>query len=152
MNRREALPAIIAGLVASADAAIGAESAVARREDIRVPRCELVYECDAMLAGPLAFGETSEGTRRVIPIMGGKFVGTRVSGEVLAGGADWNLSRNDGADVVDASYYLKTSDGVLLRITNRGVGKVQAEQGAGDDSSFSGDLIRTNNTDQRERL
>lgn len=130
MNRREALPAIVAGVVGAAEVASGAQPAAASSTDIRIPRCELLYECDATLADTLAFGETHEGTRRVIPITGGKFKGPRLSGEVLAGGADWNLSRSDGADVVDASYYLRTHDGVLLRITNRGVGKVPAGQDA----------------------
>lgn len=133
MNRREVLPAMIAGLVGSADIASGAESAVTSGAEIRVPRCELVYECDATLADTLAFGETSEGTRRVIPITGGRFSGPRISGEVLPGGADWNLSRNDGADLVDASYYLRTSDAVLLRITNRGVGKIQPQAGTAEE-------------------
>lgn len=134
MNRREALPAIIAGVVGSVGPAIGAEPKVMSSTEIRIPRCELLYQCDATLADAMAFGETDEGTRRVIPITGGKFSGPRLSGEVLPGGADWNLSRNDGADVVDASYYLRTHDGVLLRITNRGVGKIQAGQSSGNES------------------
>jgi Protein of unknown function (DUF3237) len=38
------------------------------------------------------------------------------------GGADWNLLRNDGAGTVEADYYLRTDDGILVRIVNKGVG------------------------------
>ncbi len=88
----------------------------------KVPGVEFLYECVVTLAPTLEFGHTIEGTRRVIPITGGTFEGPRVRGTVLAGGADWNLTRSDGAGSVDASYYLRTHDEVLIRITNAGVG------------------------------
>jgi azurin len=43
-------------------------------------------------------------------------------GQVLSGGADWNLVRSDGAGSVDAAYYLRTDDGVVIRIVNKGIG------------------------------
>lgn len=89
---------------------------------VRVPRCELLYELDATLSPAVELGKTVEGQRRIIPITGGTFVGPRIRGEVVSGGWDWNLSRNDGAGTVEAAYYLKTDDGILIRIVNRGVG------------------------------
>lgn len=47
---------------------------------------------------------------------------TRPQGEIVPGGADWNLSRRDGATVAEATYFLKADDDVLIRITNTGVG------------------------------
>lgn len=88
----------------------------------RVPKLEFVYECDATLSDALPFGRTLDGTRRVIPITGGRVAGPQVRGQLIAGGFDWNLSRSDGASMVDASYYMRTDDGVIIRITNRGVG------------------------------
>lgn len=88
----------------------------------RIPAIEFLYECIVTLAPTLEFGKTIEGMRRVIPITGGTFEGLRIRGTVLPGGADWNLSRSDGAGSVDASYYLRTHDEVLIRITNQGVG------------------------------
>ncbi len=88
----------------------------------RVPAFEFVYECEVTLQEMLDFGKTHEGTRRVIPITGGSFRGPRLSGSVLPGGADWNLLRTDGAQSVEAAYYLRTDDDVLLRIVNRGKG------------------------------
>ena len=88
----------------------------------RLPKFEFVYECDATLEQPLDFGPTVEGHRRIIPITGGTVRGPRIRGEILSGGADWNLTRSDGAGSVEAAYYLKTDDGVLVRIVNKGVG------------------------------
>ena len=88
---------------------------------IRLPKFEFVYECDATLTPAVEFGKTAEGQRRIIPITGGTFRGPQMRGEVLSGGYDWNLTRSDGAGSVEASYYFKTDDGVLIRVTNTGV-------------------------------
>jgi hypothetical protein len=88
---------------------------------IRVPAFELLYECDATLLPAQEFGKTVEGQRRIIPITGGTFRGPKVRGEVVSGGWDWNLSRSDGASTVEAAYYLKTDDGTLIRVVNKGV-------------------------------
>jgi hypothetical protein len=135
MNRRDVFPLLAAGLAGAPAGALGAEPDVTKHAGFRVPRLELVYECDATLSDMLRFGEVNDGTRNVIPITGGTFRGPRISGTVVPGGADWNLARNDGATMVDASYYLRTDDGVLLRITNRGVGQPQP-QDAGSAERF----------------
>jgi hypothetical protein len=108
----------------SAALAMGALPLLARAADpaFRVPGLELLYECDATLLPAVELGKTVEGQRRIIPITGGTFRGPRIRGEVVSGGWDWNLSRSDGASTVEAAYYLKTDDGVLIRIVNRGVG------------------------------
>jgi uncharacterized protein DUF3237 len=87
----------------------------------RVPRFELLYECDATLLPALDFGKTLEGQRRIIPITGGTIKGPQISGQVVSGGYDWNLQRSDGAGTVEAAYYLKTDDGVFIRVVNKGV-------------------------------
>jgi hypothetical protein len=88
----------------------------------RLPRLEFVYECDATLSPAVEMGKTVEGQRRIIPITGGTVRGPRIRAELLNGGWDWNLSRSDGAGSVEAAYYMKTDDGVLIRIVNKGVG------------------------------
>jgi len=40
---------------------------------------------------------------------------------VLPGGADWQIIRRDGVAEVEARYTLKTDDGALIYIWNRGV-------------------------------
>jgi Protein of unknown function (DUF3237) len=123
LNRRTVLGSMsLAGLTAS-DLTTPVQAAVSPLPaGARIPAIELLYECIVRLAPTLEFGKTIEGMRRVIPITGGTFEGPRIRGTVLAGGADWNLSRTDGAGSVDASYYLRTHDEVLIRITNQGVG------------------------------
>ena len=97
----------------------------------RVPALEFVYECDVTLGETLPFGQTTEGTRRVIPITGGKIVGPQIRAEVVPGGFDWNLSRSDGAATVEASYYCRTDDGIVIRITNVGVSGGGGARGGG---------------------
>jgi hypothetical protein len=89
---------------------------------VRVPKFEFVYECNATLSAAVEMGKTVEGQRRIIPITGGTVRGPEIQAELLSGGWDWNLSRSDGAGSVDAAYYMKTDDGVLIRIVNKGVG------------------------------
>jgi hypothetical protein len=88
----------------------------------RLPKFEFVYECEATLTPAVEMGKTVEGQRRIIPITGGTIRGPKIRAELLNGGWDWNLSRNDGAGSVEAAYYMKTDDGVLIRIVNKGVG------------------------------
>ena len=107
------------GVVLAAD---GGPAVSALSPNARVPKFDFVYECDATLSPALDFGKTVEGQRRVIPITGGTVRGPRIRGELLSGGSDWNLTRNDGAGSVEADYYLRTDDGILIRIVNRGVG------------------------------
>jgi hypothetical protein len=75
---------------------------------------------DVSLARPLDVQETPNGYRRVIPITGGHFSGERVKGQILPGGADWNLVRHDGIVHLWARYTLQTDDGVLISILNEG--------------------------------
>jgi hypothetical protein len=87
-----------------------------------IPSLEFVFTAYVDIGPALEFGAVPEGQRRVIPITGGTFKGPRIQGEIVPGGADWNLSRSDGATVVEASYFLRTDDGVVIRIANAGVG------------------------------
>lgn len=108
--------------LALAAGAASAQETAGPPAGVRVPKLEFVYECDATLEPALDFGKTFEGQRRIIPITGGTVRGPKIRGVLLSGGADWNLTRNDGAGSVEADYYFKTDDGVLIRIVNKGVG------------------------------
>jgi hypothetical protein len=113
--------AIATGISCLAAAAESGETSAGVPAGIRVPKFELLYECDATLLPAQEFGKTIEGQRRIIPVTGGTFRGPRVRGEVVSGGWDWNLTRSDGAGTVEAAYYLKTDDGTLIRVFNKGV-------------------------------
>jgi hypothetical protein len=69
---------------------------------------------DVDFRGMQRIGETIAGRRRVAPILGGRFEGERLNGEVLAGGADWVLNRPDGHMAIDVRITLKAGDGALI--------------------------------------
>ncbi len=125
-DRRSFLSLACLGLAAgTSDIALAAESqepTASPPAGARLPQFEFVYECDATLMPAVEMGKTVEGERRIIPITGGTVRGPKIRAELLHGGWDWNLSRSDGAGSVDAAYYMKTDDGVLIRIVNKGVG------------------------------
>jgi hypothetical protein len=85
------------------------------------PELELLLEIRATLAAPIVVGDVPEGTRRVVPIDGGTFAGPRLRGTLLPGGADWQYLRPDGVMVVEAQYLLRTDDGVVIQVSNRGM-------------------------------
>lgn len=87
-----------------------------------LPKLEYVYTAYVDVGPHVDVGEVADGHRRMIPITGGTFTGPLLRGELIPGGADWNLSRSDGATVAEATYYLRTDDDVVIRITNTGVG------------------------------
>ena len=66
-------------------------------------------------------GAAPDGQRRHIPILGGTFEGPLLRGEILAGGADWQVTRSDGVLVLDAIYAMRTDDGAVIQVRNRGM-------------------------------
>lgn len=82
-----------------------------------VPGLEPAFTVSVEL-GPLEdHGATRAGHRRVVPIVGGAISGA-FDGEILPGGADWQLVRPDGAIEVDGRYTARSTDGdfVYLRV------------------------------------
>jgi len=68
------------------------------------------------LVGPGPLGE-----RRVIPILGGQVSGPGMEGEVLPGGADFQLVRPDGVAEIEARYTIRLAGGALVYVVNRGL-------------------------------
>ncbi|HZU17605.1 MAG TPA: DUF3237 domain-containing protein [Candidatus Dormibacteraeota bacterium] len=85
------------------------------------PSLEFLARFEVELGEPLEVGETGGGRRRIIPIVGGRFRGPRLSGRVLPGGADWQLVEARGVARIDTRYALETDDGALVFISTRGV-------------------------------
>ena len=73
------------------------------------------------VAAPITIGDTPEGLRRVVPILGGTISGPRLSGRILPAGADFQLIRPDGYTTLDARYAAELDDGAMLYIVNLGV-------------------------------
>ncbi|UJP40638.1 DUF3237 family protein [Cellulomonas palmilytica] len=81
---------------------------------------EHVLTIDALLGEVVEVGHVPTGFRRVIPIVGGTVSGD-VDGEVLPGGADWNLARPDGTVELWARYELRLAGGVVVSVLNTAV-------------------------------
>ena len=86
------------------------------------PTLALLYRAAITVAPPQMFGPTPQaaGERRIINITGGEFSGARLKGEVLAGGADWQVIRGDGVAQLEARFTMRTGDGALLYVRNFG--------------------------------
>nr|WP_255762986.1 DUF3237 domain-containing protein [Halomonas desiderata] len=82
---------------------------------------EHVTTLNVLVEDPLEIGELAIGRRRIIPISGGSFDGPKLAGEVLGGGADWQLIRPDGCAEIMARYTLRTHEGSLIEVENGGV-------------------------------
>ena len=88
---------------------------------IESPQLEYVCELKVLVTAPMVVGETAHGVRRVIPIAGGTFEGPKMRGEIVNGGADWQIVRKDGVAELEAHYTIKTNDGVYIYIKNIGL-------------------------------
>ena len=84
------------------------------------PTLEHVMDLDIEVAAPIEVGETGNGLRRIIPILGGTVSG-RVEGEVLEGGADYQLFRVDRPTELVAKYAFETVDGDRVYVENEGI-------------------------------
>jgi hypothetical protein len=85
------------------------------------PNLELAFEVRAEVGAPIVVGKLPNGLRRIIPILAGTFEGPNLRGEVLPGGADWQIIRDDGFTDVDARYTLRTDGGHLICVSNIGI-------------------------------
>ena len=85
------------------------------------PTLELVFEETVTLGEVSMPGATARGERIIIPITGGTFEGPDIKGVIVPGGWDWQLRRADGCTEVEADYFLKTDDGVVINVVNTGV-------------------------------
>lgn len=101
--------------------------AMAGAEDDNAPQLAYALTLDVAIDGAYGVGKTSHGNRFIIPITGGTFHGvapdgSSFSGEVLAGGADYQLQQQDlGRTELQAIYSIRTSDGVSIHVRNEGI-------------------------------
>ena len=84
------------------------------------PQLAFLMRVTVNIDPPLMVGAVPYGERRIINITGGHFQGEQLNGEVLPGGADWQLVYPDGSAILEARYALRTDDGALIQVHNRG--------------------------------
>ncbi|MFB6251470.1 MAG: DUF3237 domain-containing protein [Halobellus sp.] len=81
---------------------------------------ERVMELDVEVESPIEIGDTGDGQRRIIPILGGTATG-KIEGEVLSTGADYQIYRDRRPSEIVAKYAIETSDGDRIYVENRGM-------------------------------
>jgi hypothetical protein len=114
-----------------------------------IPTLELAFSAEGILGAPIAIGPTHEGPRRIIPILDGYFEGPNIKGTFLpVGGADWQYMRADGVTQAEATYAIKTDDGVVIQVQNFGLRHgpeaVMKRLAAGEDVDPAEYYFRTN--------
>ena len=87
----------------------------------KAPALDFFCELKVKLDPALIVGETPHGTRRIIPIIVGTVEGPNIKGEILNGGADWQILRADGVTELEAHYQFRTDDGTLIYVKNTGI-------------------------------
>ena len=85
------------------------------------PSLEFLFRVEARVAAPKSLGRTEAGERRIVDILGGTVEGPNLKGEVLPGGADWQIIRPDGSAVLDARYTIQAADGAFIYVRNYGI-------------------------------
>jgi hypothetical protein len=88
------------------------------------PIANLVFQLDVTCSQPTPMGQRDGGTAVMIPITGGTVSGEKLNGEVVPGGADWALIKDDGTICVKAHYAIKAMDGTLIEVFNEGVNQI----------------------------
>jgi len=87
-----------------------------------VPQLEFALQLRVTIDGTYTVGDIQHGKRVVIPITGGTFEGPSLKGTILSGGADYQLVSHDGRRTeLEAIYSIKTDDGVIIHVRNRGL-------------------------------
>lgn len=87
----------------------------------KVPQPVFAYDALVLLEKDIGLGLSPYGERYRVPIIGGEFVGPGIRGQILPGGVDWQLLRQDGYYVLDADYFMETDDKVQIHVRNRGL-------------------------------
>lgn len=87
--------------------------------------CDLVVQVAAPVEAGNVQGLGTTGQRRIIPITGGRVQGhgraQQLTGEVLAGGADFQLVTSETCAELDARYILRLTDGSHVYIHNHAI-------------------------------
>jgi hypothetical protein len=79
-----------------------------------------VFSITARIGEVTSTGDTGVGVRRIIPITGGEVTGA-LDGEVLPGGADFQIVHSNGLIDLEARYAIRTADGAVIYVENRGL-------------------------------
>lgn len=82
---------------------------------------------------PIDLGESIQGRRRFVPVVGGTLAGPYLSGHILTGGGDWQTIRPDGVIDLAARYTLELADGTRVEFSNQGLRHDETGEATSDD-------------------
>lgn len=88
--------------------------------ELTPPTLEHVCDYSVELAPITELGPGLAGQRRIIPIIGGEVTGPRITGKVMAVGADWQTVFANGVAELDTRYAIQTNDGAVIEVINFG--------------------------------
>ena len=93
---------------------------------LAAPTLEHLCDLSVQVGPPIEVGTGPMGVRRMIPITGGTATG-RLSGQVLPGGADYQLIIGGTLARLDARYIIELADGARVFVQNTAVRAATAE-------------------------
>jgi hypothetical protein len=114
IHRRKFLTTLGIGLSTSA---LATPFSIDEKEELKT---EFVFKAEVLVDKIMDLGATQHGNRRIIPITGGTFEGPLIKGIIVPGGADWQIIRADGVAELEARYTLRSDDGALIYVINKG--------------------------------
>ena len=106
------------------------------------PSIEFAFEERVTIDPAVVLGDSALGHRQYIAITGGTVAGPKLTGKVLPGGHDFQLTYSSShCTQLSADYFLKADDGTVIHVFNEGLAcpdapraifrpKLEAPQGA----------------------
>lgn len=91
------------------------------------PKLEHLATLHVQVGLPQEVGDTPQGRRRVIPILGGTVTGPKLNGTILPGGADFQSIRSATYTDIHARYVIETTEGHRVYVENTGIRTGSAE-------------------------
>ena len=94
---------------------------------LQAPALRPYVDLTVEVGRPIEVGAALQGTRRVIPILGGRCTTPDWSARVLAGGADFQLIVNERMARLEARYVLETDAGDRIYVRNDAIRTAPAD-------------------------
>ncbi len=87
-----------------------------------------VFKAKVQIGEAQLVGEVHGYQRRIVPVLGGTLIGDTLEGEILPGGSDWQQIY-DNQVRIETRYTIKTTDGHLIYMVNKGIRVLKEQQG-----------------------
>ena len=95
-------------------------------EQPRAPGFEYLGTLTADIGTRAVLENGPQGTRTIVPVVGGRFEGPRLKATVQGPAGDWITNRADGTYRLDVRLTLKSDDGALILVAYNGIGQTTA--------------------------